>query len=281
MSTVAFWSPLEGGSGSSAHAAASAACLGLEYRLRVLLGHGGTAGERVEGAFRSSRLVLDHSLVSFHDHGMDALERLAVNRRLIRDNFRDYTIPVLPERLDFVQGNDRRGGTLPGYRAQSVQSIVTIANQCYDLVLLDAGCGIGAAEDPADGTMLEQADLIVVSLTQSIQGLEHFFSGRHYPDQLKDKPVILVLGRYDKESHCTLHNIKRRFGYKGILHGVPYNTDFMDAWNMHGVMNYMQRSRSLNERHPSAQFYGSIRQLAKDLMNMLEIPALKMVGRGA
>lgn len=281
MSTVTFWSPLQGGSGSTAHAASVAACIGLEYRLRMLLGHGGKAGERVEGAFRTGNTVLDHSLISFHDHGMDALERLCVNRRLNRDNLRDYTVSLLPERLDFVQGNAKREGTLPGYRSQLIRSIVGVANQYYDLVVMDAGSGSMASEETGDRALLDHADLVVVSLTQSVQGLEEFFSGECLSQLLKDKPCIISLGRYDKDSHCTLHNIKRRFGFKGSIHGIPYSTDFMDAWNMHGVMPYMQRSRNLNHRHPSSHFFGSIRNLAKDILNTLEIPALKMVERGA
>ncbi|MEI0737067.1 hypothetical protein VQ056_11000 [Paenibacillus sp. JTLBN-2024] len=64
----------------------------------------GMAKERVEGAFPMSAYALDHSLVAFQDHGMDALERLCMNRRLTRENLRDYTLPLLADRLDLVQG---------------------------------------------------------------------------------------------------------------------------------------------------------------------------------
>ncbi|GAB6990070.1 hypothetical protein [Paenibacillus pini] len=281
MSTVAFWSPLQGGSGSTAHTAAVASCIGMDYRLRMLLGHGGMAGERIEGAFPANRTTMD-SLLSFQDQGMDALERLCVNRRLNRDNFRDYTISLLPERLDIVTGNGKKEGTMPGYRPQLLNTIMTVANQYYDLVAMDAGCGCDGSRHPGDQALLDSADLVVVSLTQSIQGLEEFFTGENVPGVLKDKPYMIVMGRYDRDSHCTLQNVKRRFGFKGSIHGIPYSTDFMDAWNMHGVMSYMQRSRNLNARHPSSKFYESIRGLSKDILNTLDIPtAVKAVERGA
>ncbi|MDR9854102.1 hypothetical protein RJP21_10870 [Paenibacillus sp. VCA1] len=281
MSTIAFWSPLPGGSGNSAHAAATAAAIAMDYRLKLLLVHGGTAKERVEGAFPMSAHTLDHGLLSFQDHGMDALERLCLNRRLTRENLQDYTLPLLPDRLDLVQGNAKPEGTMPGYRKQLLQSICAVASQCYDLVMLDAGSG-NPKEGSGDHALLEAADLVVVSLNQGIEGLDSFFKGGNCPPMVKEKPHIVVLGRYDKYSHCTLNNVKRRFGYKGVIHGIPYTTDFLDAWNMRGVLPFLQRSRSLNGRQPAAAFLASIRSLTKDILTQLEMTSLlKLVERGA
>ncbi|MGN7357107.1 hypothetical protein ACTHPF_07040 [Paenibacillus sp. SAF-054] len=281
MSTVAFWSPLQGGSGNSAHTAASAITLAMDYRLKLLLTHGGMAKERVEGAFQASAYSLDHSLITFQDHGMDALERLCLNRRLSRDNFQDYTLPLLSDRLDIVQGNAKQEGTMPGYRKQLLQSMCTVANQCYDLVLADAGHG-RPNEGSGDQALLESADLVVVNLNQSIEGLDLFFKDESCHAIVHDKPYIVVLGRYDKHSHCTLNNVKRRFGYKGTIHGIPYTTDFLDAWNMRSVLPFLQRSRNLNNRQPSAAFLDSVRGLAKDILTQLEMnSALKLVERGA
>ncbi|MGF7047502.1 hypothetical protein J2T13_002007 [Paenibacillus sp. DS2015] len=282
MSTVAFWSPLQGGSGSTAHITSVAAMIGLEYKVRMLLGHGGVAGERVEGAFHTGKVALDDSFISFNDSGMDALERLCLNRRLNKENIRDYTVPLMLDRLDFVSGNAKCEGTLPGYRAQLIQSILTLANQYYDLVLMDAGCGVHDIDAKGDGAILEAADLIVVSLTQNIQSLENFFLGNNLPQALQNKPIIVVVGRYDRQSHCTLQNVKRRFGFKGNIHGIPYSTDFMDAWNMKAVLPFIQRSRHMNAQHPSASFFDSIRALAKDIMVQLHLTAsVKIMERGA
>ncbi|MWV42275.1 hypothetical protein GRF59_01410 [Paenibacillus sp. HJL G12] len=282
MSMVAFWSPLQGGSGNSAHAAAAAISMGMDYRLKLLLAHGGMAKERVEGAFHTGAYALDHSLISFEDHGMDAIERLCLNRRLTRENLQDYTLPLLPERLDLVQGNAKPEGTMPGYRSQLIQSICTVAAQSYDLVIADAGCGMHPKEGSGDHAFLEAADLVVVSLNQCIEGLESFFKDGRCAAVIQDKPHIIVLGRYDKYSHCTLNNVKRRFGYKGSIHGIPYTTDFMDAWNMRGVLPFLQRSRNLNNRHPTAAFLGSIRSLTKDILTQMEMTSvLKLVERGA
>jgi len=281
MSTIAFWSPLQGGSGNSAHAAAAAATIAMDYRLKLLLAHGGMAKERVEGAFPASAYALDHTLVTFQDHGMDALERLCMNRRLNRENLRDYTLPLLTDRLDLVQGNVKPEGTMPGYRKQLLQSICVVANQCYDLVLADAGCG-RPKEGSGDQALLESSDLVVVSMNQGIEGLNSFFKNGGCPPIIQEKPHIIVLGRYDKYSHCTLNNVKRRFGYKGSIHGIPYTTDFLDAWNMRGILPFLQRSRSLNGRQPAAAFLASIRSLAKDMLTQLEMTSmLKLVERGA
>lgn len=282
MSTVAFWSPLQGGSGSTAHTISVASMIGLEYRVRMLLGHGGAVGERVEGAFQSGQVALDHSFVSFNDCGMDALERLCLNRRLNKENIRDYTIPLMPERFDFVTGNAKKEGTLPGYRPSLLPSILSCANEYYDLVLMDAGCGNEDLDNKGDGALLNNADLIVVSLTQNIKALEAFFSGGKLPEALHNKPYIIVVGRYDRDSHCTLQNMKRRFKFKGSIHGIPYSTDFLDAWNMQAVLPFIHRSRHMNSHQSAAPFYESIRSLAKDIMDQLNLSSsIKMMERGA
>lgn len=282
MSTIAFWSPLTGGSGNSSHAAAVASMFALESSAKLLLGHGGTAGRRIEEAFQSRRVGLDHSIVSYQDSGMDALERLCMNKRLHKDNLRDYTIPMLPERLDLVAGNEKRDGTLPGYRCQLLHSILAIAKQYYDLVVMDAGSGVKEIQGKGDEAILASADLVVVSLTQNIRELEAFFSGDTRPQVLQNKPYILTIGRYDRYSHCTLQNIKRRFGVKDSIHGIPYCTDFLDAWNSQGLLTFMQKSRLLNGNNDSAQFANSIKGLIKQIAEQMNLTvSLKMMERGA
>lgn len=273
MGTVAFWSPLQGGSGSTAHTVSVASMISLEYRVRLLLGHGGAVGERIEGAFQSGKVGLDHSFVSSQECGMDALERLCLNRRLNKGNIRDYTVPLMFDRLDFVAGNAKREGTLPGYRSSLLPSILSCANEYYDLVLMDAGCGKEELDLRGDGALLSAADLIVVSLTQNIQSLENFFSGNQLPAAIQHKPYIVVIGRYDGECYCTIQNIKKRFGYNGLIHGIPYSTGLLDAWNMKAVLPFIHRSRHLNKQQPTFSFYESVRSLSKDIIGQLDLSA--------
>ncbi|WP_438350948.1 hypothetical protein ACP8HI_10030 [Paenibacillus sp. FA6] len=273
MGTVAFWSPLQGGSGSTAHTVSVTSMIGLEYRARLLLGHGGAAGERIEGAFQTGKEALNCSFVSRQDYGMDALERLSLNRRLNKENIRDYTVPLMFDRLDFVAGNEKREGTLPGYRSSLLPSILSCANEYYDLVLMDAGCGCEELDLRGDGALLSAADLIVVSLTQNIQSLENFFSGSQLPVALQHKPYIVVIGRYDSDSYCTIQNVKKRFGFNGSIHGIPYSTDFLDAWNMKSVLSFIHRSRHMNKHHPAFSFYESVRSLSGDIIGQLNLSA--------
>lgn len=99
-----------------------------------MIGHGGLVGERIEGAFQSGNVALDHSLISSKDCGMDALERLCLNRRLNKGNIRDYTVPLMFDRLDFVTGNAKREGTLSGYRSSLLPSILKIFQRGHSLL---------------------------------------------------------------------------------------------------------------------------------------------------
>ncbi|WP_458630567.1 hypothetical protein [Paenibacillus sp. CMAA1364] len=272
MGTVAFWSPLLGGSGNTAHALTVASMIGLEYRTKLLLGHGGKWEERIEKGIQETTMRLDDRLVTtYKECGMDALERLCLNRRLNKENIRDYTTPLMYGGIDFITGNAKKEGTLPGYRCTLIPSILSMANQYYDLNLMDAGCGCDELDKRGDGAILSSADLIVVSLTQNIQTLEAFFSGSNLPPELQHKPYMLVIGKYDRHSHTTIQHIKRRFGYHGSIHGIPYSTDLLDAWNMRAVLPFMHRSRHKNTHQSAYPFYESIRSLSRDIMNQMNL----------
>ncbi|CAM3561648.1 MULTISPECIES: P-loop NTPase family protein [Paenibacillus] len=277
MSLVAVWSPLNGGTGSTMLAAALPIVLAMEYQTRVLLTHGGHAGERVELAFSDRKEMMDNAL-SFHDNGMDALERLSTSGRLNPENVRNYSVPLIAGRLDLLGGSrvlrtdlsaNEQGATL-------MSRVLEASRHSHDVTVADAGNGAPGA---ADRAILNAADLVVIGMNQNLHLLETVLSKGGLPDEVKEKPCFYSIGRYDRECSATLQNIKRRFGLKGYAAGVPYCSGMTDAWNTRNVLMYMQRSRGEYGRKRWNSLYLAMQGLAQGIAEECGLPAVPAKAR--
>lgn len=277
MSLIAVWSPLKSGSGSTMLASSLPIVLALEYQVKVLLAHGGHAGERVEQAFTYKQEALDY-MTAFQDTGMDALERLRASGRLSPENVRNYTLPLLSDRLDLLCGPKpmsadaihATGNAEDRKQAELMTRVMESSKRSYDITVADAGNGVPGA---ADRAILQAADLIVVGLNQNLHILESVIEQERLPPEVSDKTCLYILGKYDRDSHCTLQNIKRRFGIKTTVLGVPYCSGMTDAWNMRSVMPYMQRSRGGADLKRMSSLYNAVRNLADAVAEQLGLPA--------
>lgn len=277
MSLIAVWSPLKSGSGSTMLASSLPIVLAFEYQVKVLLAHGGHAGERVEQAFSFKQESFDF-MTAFQDTGMDALERLCTSGRLNPENVRNYTLPLLSDRLDLLCGpklmsaDDIQSASSAEDRKQAelMTRVMEFSKRSYDVTVADAGNGVPGAVDRA---ILQAADFIVVGLNQNLHVLENKLEQEGLPPELKDKASLYIVGKYDRESHCTLLNIKRRFGFKTTVLGVPYCSGMTDAWNMRSVMPYMQRSRGGADLKRMSSLYDAVRNLADAAAEHLGLPS--------
>ncbi|MGG3281444.1 hypothetical protein [Paenibacillus solani] len=276
MSLIAVWSPLSSGSGSTMLASSLPIILAMEYQVKVLMAHGGCAGERLEQAFVFKKDSLDY-ITAFQDTGMDALERLKVSGRLNPENVRNYTLPLLSDRLDLLRGpklysaqeNDTERMKEKEARANLMSSVLESSKRSYDVTVADAGNGLPGAVDRA---ILQAADLVVVGLSQNLHKLEEELEQQRLPPELRDKQCLYMIGKYDRESNCTLQNIKRRFGLKTMVLGVPYSSGMTDAWNTRSVLAYIQRSRGGTDAKRVNSLYYAIRNVADVAAEQLGLP---------
>lgn len=158
-----------------------------------------------------------------------------------------------------------------------VKKLLETANQCYDLVLLDAG------QSNVDSQLIvQQADYVVVVLNQNMRHLEHFFE-EILPEQITERKLHVLINKYDSHSRATLSNIKRGFRYKGSLSAVPYTTGYLDAINRRDVARYLQME-SLTEKKQvqKGSFASAMAELARLIMDGTGMrTVLKRLERGA
>lgn len=278
MRTIALWSPLPSGSGTTALAASLPLILALEFKLNTLVLHGGASGERVEEAYPLHTQSLDHSLAAFQDQGMNAVERLASSGRLMPENLGDYTASLIPNRLDLLGGRRQVMSDSERNTSKLMTQVIKTAVRGYDVIVADAGNGKPNMEDRE---ILNAADLILVGLNQNLRSLERVFENELMREIIQDKASGIIIGRYDQTSHCTLQNIKRRFGLNGILESIPYCSQLTDAWNMRTVQVCVQRGRGGMDRKRESPLYHALRCTALAAAEQLGLPSSGYTERGA
>ncbi|MCP3793769.1 hypothetical protein ABFT51_14985 [Paenibacillus peoriae] len=285
MSTILFWSPIKGASGSSSLAAAIAITIGNLYRGRLLLTHLGRRYTGIESGLPIQEYGMDDPTLQLQEGGWDAAARLVLRGTLSKENIRNYTTPVLEHTLDVLEGTSSFGAAPPLLSPGLVRAVIDTANQYYDLTLIDAGSGVGwgAVQHEA----CARAKLAVLSLTQNMRELDAYFESVSPLSTYSSLPLLIVLGKYDVHSQVNETNIRRRYGYKGALYTVPYSTGFMDAWNRRDVIGHVQREvRSGKEQHRKlfmpVGWGQSIRHISKAILEAAESDLrLKALERGA
>ncbi|EHS57289.1 hypothetical protein [Paenibacillus sp. Aloe-11] len=285
MSTVLFWSPIKGASGSSSLAVAIAVTIGNLYRGRLLLTHLGRRHTGIESGFPIQEHRMDDPSLRLQEGGWDAVARLVLRGTLSRENICNYTTPVLEQTLDVLEGTSSFGAVPPLLSPGLVRTVMDTADQYYDLTLVDAGSGAGWGSVQHEACA--GAKLAVLSLTQNMRELDAFFESVSPLSTYSALPLLMVLGKYDVHSQASVANIRRRYGYKGALYTVPYSTEFMDAWNRRDVVGHVQRGvRSGKEPHrrlfTPIGWEQSIRQISKAILEAAESDLrLKALERGA
>ncbi|ALS25013.1 MULTISPECIES: ParA family protein [Paenibacillus] len=261
--TVVFWSPISGQAGTTSNLIASAALLGLEYSSRLLLlGHLQSEYAAIERGFYPRRTWMNKADVS-SDVGIDALLRLLQNRKLEPKLLRDYTLPLLAERLDILPGSNKPDVSFVSSAQDWLVPLLELTKRAYDLVLLDGGSGNLSVWTQA---LLCQADLLVACLPQNMLKLEQAFSLVEAQLQ-SNRKHLLVFGQYDPRSALTVQNIKRQFHRREPAYPIVHNTGWLDATQQGEAVRFLFRNRQVPRDHENYPFMQQVRALAQAIIN--------------
>ncbi|WIM38550.1 hypothetical protein PO903_18145 [Paenibacillus sp. PK4536] len=274
MSTVMFWSPQAGHGKTSSHTALVTLTAALQYRLRILVCHNQAQGESIE-----SGLMAHGTLVSTayqeSDIGIDSVRRLLSSRKLNKNNISDYTIPLLKDRLDLLPGTMIQSNQTVPDKDSDWQDILNIANEYYDLVIVDIGSGMDKVE------LLKYADGVVVNMSQNINHLESFFTTSKQWASIHQQPWTTVLGAYDPDSKCTISNIRRKYSLKQNIFAIENDAQFRDAWNVQTLLPFVRRNLGVAQPRKYVELFKQATMLTEHVLEQLnEGHDYKRLGEG-
>lgn len=231
---------------------------GFTNQGKCLLINSGIQGEGIEmGVVHNHKKIAKGPLSTFKDTGMSSLARLSACGRLSTRNFRNYTLPLIENRLDLAPGY-HEADRYEFHPDQGLQEqIWNTAAAYYERVY------IGGM--PLEEALLwqEPGDIVIVVLRQNRLVLDQLFEMLGKRKALSDSPIIIVIHHYDELSSLSTRNLRREYGKHYLIIGVPYSSSYANAWNQSETLKFLQRNlpESGSTRTEYGRFVSRIKQL--------------------
>ncbi|GKS12955.1 hypothetical protein YDYSY3_39550 [Paenibacillus chitinolyticus] len=260
---IAFWGPVHGQVATTSNMLAAATGLAADYKSKkTLVTHTHQSNTALETGYLKNHTLSENNFINFTDSGLDALARYARSRKLEPSLIKDYTHHIFNQ-LDLLYGTNKTDDDMESM-IEDIRVIIDKCRQFYDFTFIDVNSG---SQNKVTNAVLQHSDLIVVCLSQNITLLDRFFVKKEWDWLLEDKPYVVVVGQYDKDSHYSCTNIGRKYKYKGPLFTVPRCSHYLDAYNQNSVAEFFMRNRNIDRRDEDYFFFTEVRRLIKGILS--------------
>lgn len=268
MPKIVFWSPLTRMSGNTHAAVAVSTLMGMEEDVNAILLHAHWHSRKIESSYTDYDQLKAQNVFTNSNIGMTALSRLVDSNKLTPEGIRNYAKPVLKQRLDIMYGTNVT--TREQFKALSdtFPAIIRKADEAYDFAIVDSPKG---SEGPYIKEILEDADLLVCTVSQDITNLDDFFEELEKNELVKDKNKLIVIGDYENKSKCNAFNLKGRYKTKYPIFAVPHNYVFMDACNDGAIIDFFYKNIKADPRDYNGYFIAEVRKIVKKILDITKI----------
>lgn len=272
MPIVSFWSTVEStqtSTTSTAVAVANAIATRTDIGYKTLLMQTHYNNYDMERSYYNMDKLTSKGSLDIADTGVDALDRLLRSNKLTPENIPNYAKPILKGKLELLYGTFKNDKDSYERVLETMPIMVDYASQLYDMVFVDLNRGYGNA---AMTQILQKSDLIVLTMSQKIGVLKVLFNDVENLKIFKEKPMISVIGRYDRFSKYNSKNIARNlFNYKKPIYTIPYNTQFFDSCNEGKAMDFfLGNSRADIGTDRNGYFISEVSALADSILESIK-----------
>ena len=246
MSIITFISEDIKETGQTISISAIATAMAIEHNYKILLFSTEFIDKTLENCFwnsnnRTTGLFTKANVMDV-SNGLEGLVRTFASNRASGDIIRSYTKPVLKDRLDILQApktvDFKEYINISSYFSQ----IVEVANQTYDIVLVDLSKKIPKQNKDK---VLNISDLVVVNFSQNITSINNFLKLKQNNEFYRKNNVLLNIGRYNPNSKYSNKNVARYLKEKNIPMVVPYNILLSDDCAEGKIIDYFLKVQRL------------------------------------
>ena len=168
--------------------------------------------------------------------------------------FQHITEDLLGKKLLYLSAEGTENAEVLEYTLEKeYQKAICYLEEQGNCVMIDTS----AAPLPSSRIILNEADLVVVNLSQNRQVLEHFF---HNYSHVRSKAFYLI-GDYDGESEWEKEKIMRRYNIpKTRIGTIPHNAYFADAMLSGNVIPFLLDNYDCFPSSPNYSFIQEAKQ---------------------
>lgn len=274
MSVVSFYTSCKGESGNTISAISLATYLGIVKNKKTLFISTSLNDNTVQDAFwkeqpKKRSGLFGPNTSSISQNGIEGLDRIIRSNRITPEIVKDYTRVVLTNRLDILMGYNGSDTQYKEIQKQYPQ-IISLANRCYDTVIIDIDKGLEAS---VQKEILNLTDIVVATSTQRIKDIQKVVDTMEERILLKPDNTLLLLGRYDENLKYNAKNVTRTFfRKKDMVNTVPYNALLFEALQEGTIIDLFLKFLSLRGKDENTFLMSELERLGESIDNkQLEI----------
>ncbi len=276
MAIVSFWSNGEEETGKSSIITAVSTLLGVNHNYKVLVLDTKYNDYFYQDCFwqedKTIKLINSNDKKTDIGHGISGLSKAILSNKTSPEIITNYTKIVFKDRLELLMDTKVEPEEYEIHKT-IFKDIATIASKYYDLVFIDIDSNL---DERITDSLLEISSLVVACLPQKLRKINEYIELKEKKEVLRNKPVIPVMGRYDKHSKFNTKNVARYIKEKRGVYAVPYNTLFFEACNEGKVADFFIKFRKIKSKDRNAIFISDVRQIAEKMIERLQELQMRM-----
>ena len=270
MAIITFCSNETKETGQTMSLAATAAYMAIEHNYKILVISTDFNDLSLENCFweydkiRKASTIKKDEKVGI-ESGIEGLIKALISNRTSNEIIRNYSRIVLKDRLDILLAPTTKVYQEYIQIAESYTDILQVAKRYYDLIFVDLSKKMPrkvAAE------ILKLSDILVINMTQRLKTINDFMELRETNDFYQRKNVMLLMGRYDKNSKYNIKNVTRYLKEKKMISVVPYNTLYLEAASEGGIIEFMLKAKNVTDELDSNNIF--IKELDENIIFKLQ-----------
>ena len=222
---------------------------------------------RTNGAIRKDQNIGIES-------GIEGLIKALNSNRTSNEIIRNYSRIVLRDRLDVLLTPATKLYQEYAEIAGNYVDILQIAKRYYDLIFVDLSKKMPRKDAAA---ILKLSDIVVINMTQRLKTINDFMTLRQANDFYQRKNVMLLLGKYDKNSKYNIKNVTRYLKEKKMVSAVPYNTLFLEACSEGQIIDFILRAKNVtDESDANSIFIKEVKAVDENIIFKLQELQMKI-----
>jgi len=276
MAIISFWSNGKGETGKTAAIAAITTFLAIQHNYRILILDTKHNDYSYQDCYwqedKTIKLIHGGEIKTNIASGISGLAKAILSNKTSPEIITNYTRIVFKDRLEVLTDTDVIKEDYNTHK-KIFKDIAKIASKYYDLVFIDIDSNL---EENVTNSLLEISDLIVANISQKMRQINDYLKIKRENIIFKEKAVIPLLGKYDKDSKYTMKNVSRYMKEKETICSIPYNTLFFEACNEGQVADFFIKFRKINPKDKNALFIGEVKNAAEKIIYKLQELQMRM-----
>lgn len=275
---IAFWTPFCDSIGVTSNMACISALFSMMFRFKTILLENHQQRYMIESFVRfrtNQHLIYENSKYHYEHTGMNSIfYNLSLKEETYYNNDRDYKNVVkmiegvsnelLDNQLFYIPYGNRTNRLIYDYDLNKYILTILKASKIFaDLTFIDTRNN----DSLSSQVILNEADLIVVNLSQNQKELHCFF--KDYSSIVSR--CIFLISNYDHNSYFNLQKISKNYSIdQRKIAAIPFNLEYQEALEYGMLLNFLISNYRCKKSQPNYTFMRELRIAALKLYNCVK-----------